>query len=157
MLRFRKLKESDLTKTDWQNEPLSAALQGGAARIPQSLAAGNTVFVIFDENSKPIGMLEMDAETVGEKPRCAVIRDVVILPEYRRHGLGRMLMTLAAGDAVERQIWFLAGKVPQDDTALHFADAMHLKQTEWFAELRVLDLSDVEGLRYGHGNRTKHE
>jgi GNAT superfamily N-acetyltransferase len=96
----------------------------------------------------------MDAQTVGEKPRCAVIGWTVILPECRRHGLGRMLLTLAAGEAVERQIWFLAARVPQDEAALRFADAIHMKQTEWFDDLRVLDLSDVEGLRYGTRART---
>lgn len=153
MLRFRKLKETDLPGTEWQSEPLTALLPNGAAYISGNLAAGNTVFVIFDEENKPIGLLEMDAQTVGEKPRCAVIGLVTVLPEYRRHGLGRMLMTLAAGEAAGRQIWFLAARVPQEEAAVRFADAIHMKQTEWFTELRVLDLSDVEGLRYG--GRTK--
>ena len=153
MLRFRKLKESDLSKTDWSAEPLTALLPAGADYIPQHLAAGDTIFVIFEEG-KPIGLLEMDAQTVGEKPRCAVIGYAVILPDCRRRGLGRMLMTLAAGEAVERQIWFLAGSVPQEETAQRFADAVHFRMTEWFETLRVLDLSDVEGLRYGNRQHT---
>ena len=148
MLRFRKIKPSDLDKTDWTNEPLAALLPEGADYLSAHIRNGDTVFVIF-EDDKPVGLLEMNAETVGEKPRCAVIGTTVILPEYRRHGLGRILMGLAAGEALDRQIWFLAGAVPQTAEAEGFADGIHMKQTEWFADLRVLDLSDVEGLRYG--------
>ena len=57
------------------------------------------------------------------------------------------LMALAAGEAAERKIWFLAGIVPPEAAA--FAAAMHMKQTEWFTDYLLLDLSDVEGMRYG--------
>ncbi|HAG12233.1 MAG TPA: hypothetical protein DCG49_00025 [Ruminococcus sp.] len=148
MLRFRKLKPADLPKTDWRSEPLSALLPDGAAYFAQTLEAGDTLFVIFDEG-KPVGVLEMDREPFGEKPQCANVGLVMLLPEYRRHGLGRMLMVLAAGEAVERKLWFLSGAVPDDADAKAFAAAIHLNPTEWFTDRYVLDLSDVEGLRYG--------
>ena len=148
MLRFHKLKQDDLSRTDWQQEKLLALLPGGADHYASALGKGNTVFVLYDAE-KLVGLLEMDAESVGEKPECAVVRTVVILPEYRRHGLGRMLMCLAAGEAVERKLWFLAGAVPQTEEAEAFAEAIHMRKTDWLPDLNILDLSDVEGLRHG--------
>ena len=148
MLRFHKLKQADLTLNDWSAEPLSAFLPDGANFFEKSLRGGNTLFVLFDEQ-KPVGLLEMQAEPVGTKPKCAVVSCVLLLPEYRRHGLGRMLMCLAAGEAVERQLWFLAGIVPQTAEAEGFAKAIHMQQTPWFSDMQVLNLSDVEGLRHG--------
>ena len=146
MLRFRKLRPADAGLPVWQDAPLTALLPNGSGYIPAHLAQGDTVFVIFEEE-KPVGLLVMQAEPIGEKPRCAVIANIILLPEYRRHGLGRMLMALAAGEAAERKIWFLAGIVPPEAAA--FAAAMHMKQTEWFTDYLLLDLSDVEGMRYG--------
>ena len=148
MLRFHKMKQTELSQHGWTQEPLSALLPEGADYLAQKLAAGDTLFVMYD-GEKPVGLLEMDAAPVGEKPKCARVGLVVLLPEYRRHGLGRMLMCLAAGEAVERQLWFLAGAVPETEEAQGFAKAIHMQQTEWFPDLQVLDLSDVEGLRHG--------
>ena len=148
MLRFHKLKQADLALTDWQKEPLSAMLPGGAHYYETMLREGNTLFVLFDDQM-PVGILEMEAEPVGEKPKCAVVGNVLLLPEYRRRGLGRMLMCLAAGEAAGRQLWFLAGAVPETGEAAAFARAIHMKQTHWFDDMLVLDLSDVEGLRHG--------
>lgn len=148
MLRFRKLKQTDLEQTDWSSEPLTALLPAGADYITQHFVQGDTLIVLFDDG-KPVGLLEMDAQPIGEKPRCAVIGMTVLLSEYRRRGLGRMLMVLAADTAVSRQLWFLAGRVPHTEEAEGFAKAIHMKQTAWFADMLVLDLSDVEGLRYG--------
>ena len=103
MLRFHKMKQTELSQHDWTQEPLSALLPEGADYLAQKLAAGDTLFVMYD-GEKPVGLLEMDAAPVGEKPKCARVGLVVLLPEYRRHGLGRMLMCLAAGEAVERQL-----------------------------------------------------
>lgn len=155
MLRFRKLKQTDIAQTDWCSEPLTALLPEGAEYIKQHFAQGDTLLVLFDDG-KPVGLLEMDVQTVGEKPRCAVIGMTVLLPEYRRRGLGRMLMVLAADTAVSRQIWFLAGRVPHTEEAEGFAKAIHMQQTPWFADMLVLDLSDVEGLRYGTRGTPEH-
>lgn len=148
MLRFHKLKPEDLSRTDWQKEPLSAMLPGGAQYYEAELRQGNTLFVLYDAE-KPVGLLEMAAEPAGENPKCAVVSTLVMLPEYRRHGLGRMLMCLAAGEAVERKLWFIAGAVPETPEAEGFAKAIHMQQTAWFRDMMVLDLSDVEGLRHG--------
>lgn len=149
MLRFRKLKPADAETTDWPNEPLSALLPGGADFVLRGISDGETLIVIF-EDGKPIGLLEMKKEPVGEKPRCAEVGLLVMLPEYRRHGLGRMLMCLAADEAVSRSLWFIAGAVPDTPEAAAFAKAIHMQQTLWLNDLQVLDLSDVEGLRYGN-------
>lgn len=155
MFRIRKLKSTDLEQIDWTREPLSAMLPQGSDYITQHLAQGDTLLVLFIDD-KPAGLLEMDANPIGEKPRCAVIGQLVLLPEYRRHGFGRMLMVLAADAAASQQIWFLAGRVPHTAEAERFAAAIHMKQTAWFADLHVLDLSDVEGLRYGkHGTANR--
>ena len=148
MLRFHKMNQTDLSRSDWEQEPLAALLPDGKEYLMRRLAAGDTLFIMYD-GEKPVGLLEMDAAPVGEKPKCARVGLVVLLPEYRRHGLGRMLMCLAAGEAVERQLWFLAGTVPETEEAEGFAKAIHMRKTEWFSDLHVLDLSDVEGLRHG--------
>lgn len=148
MLRFHKMKQAELKLSDWQAEPLSALLPEGADYYEKALKRGDTLFILYDEK-KPVGLLGMAADTAGEKPECAVVTIVVMLPEYRRHGLGRMLMCLAAGEAVERKLWFLAGTVPQTPEAEGFAKALHWQQTAWFSDMQVLDLSDVEGLRHG--------
>ena len=114
----------------------------------QALEKGSTVFILSDEG-RPVGLLETEPGTIGEKPRCIVIGTLVILPECRRHGLGKMLMSVAAGAAVERKIWFLAAKIPDTPEAQGFAAAIHMKQTVWFTDSAVLDLSDVEGMRHG--------
>lgn len=148
MLKFRKMKPQDIAGIDWQAEPLSALLPGAAAYFADVLANDATLFVLFDDG-KLVGLLEMERDPVGEKPKCAVVGTVVILPAYRRQGLGRMLMTLAAGEAVERQLWFIAGTVPDTEEAQSFAKRIHLLPSEWFTDRYVLDLSDVEGLRHG--------
>lgn len=155
MLRFRKLKSKDIEQRDWHQEPLTALLPAGSDFISQHFAQGDTLIVLFDDE-KPVGLLEMDAQPVGEKPRCAVIGLTVLLPEYRRRGLGRMLMVLAADTAVSRQLWFLAGRVPHTAEAEGFAKAIHMKPTAWFEDMHVLDLSDVEGLRYGQHGTADH-
>ena len=148
MLRFRKLKADDPAETVWQEAPLAQLLPDGLNHIQTHLAQGDILFALFDD-AQPVGLLTMNAEPFGEKPRCLIIEHLMLLPEYRRHGLGRMLMTLAAGEAVERKIWFLAGRPPQTPEAEGFAAAIHMKQTAWFDDLLLLDLSDVEGLRHG--------
>lgn len=155
MLRFRKLKSADIEQRDWSREPLTALLPSGADYITQHFAQGDTLIVLFADGM-PVGLLEMDAQTIGEKPRCAVIGTVVLLPEFRRRGLGRMLMVLAADTAVSQQTWFLASRIPDTEDAAGFARAIHMQQTDWFADMLVLDLSDVEGLRYGTRGTPEH-
>ena len=150
MLKFRKLRQSDLDQTDWEKAALTALLPS-SAYYADTIAAGDLLLVIFDTENpqQPLGLLEMAAEPTGTKPPCAVVRRVLILPELRRHGLGRMLMALAAGEAVERKLWFITGDVPETDEAAAFAKAIHLLSDSRFDGMTVLDLSDVEGLRYG--------
>ena len=148
MLKFRKMKPQDIANTDWTAEPLAALLPEGAAFFAQVLEKGDTLFVLFDDG-KPVGLMEMERDPVGTKPQCAVVGTVVMLPEYRRQGLGRMLMALAAGEAVERGLWFIAGTVPETEAAQGFAKSIHMLPSEWFTDRFVLDLSDVEGLRHG--------
>ncbi|MBR4199854.1 MAG: GNAT family N-acetyltransferase [Oscillospiraceae bacterium] len=148
MLRFRKLRADDAGAPVWQDAPLTGLLPDGLDHINTHLMRGDILFALFDDE-RPVGLLTMNAEPLGEKPCCLIIEQIILLPEYRRHGLGRMLMTLAAGEAVERKIWFLGGRPPQTPEAEGFAKAIHMKQTDWFDDLLLLDLSDVEGLRHG--------
>ena len=147
MLQFHMLSDADAAPEKWQGTALSALL-GGADYPADRLSCGCTVIAMYD-STLPAGLLCVSGDTTDSTPVCGIVETVVLLPEYRRHGLGRILMGLAAGEALDRQIWFLAGAVPQTAEAEGFADGIHMKQTEWFADLRVLDLSDVEGLRYG--------
>ena len=150
MLRFRKITEEDINRCHWETEPLSALLSypDTAEGLRASVARRNTVIVMFDGET-PAGFLEIAAEPTEGKPVCAVITQLAVLESYRRHGLGRMLMVLAADDTAGRGIWFLAAHVPETEAAQGFAKAVHMKQTEWYDDMLLLDLSDVEGLRHG--------
>lgn len=147
MLRFRQIRQSDADPQKWQNTAL-AALLGGEQYPAERLAAGSTVIVMYDADV-PAGLIAVSAKTVGEKPRCGVVEHVVLLPQYRRHGFGRILMGMAANLIAERQIWFAAGAVPEDETAQKFAAAIGFRAAGQPEGMWVLDLSDVEGLRYG--------
>ena len=147
MLRFRKLRESDLTVFDLEHAELTGLLPS-PGYYAETLARGDMLLVILDGET-PVGLLEMAAEPVGEKPRCAWVSRVLILPALRRHGLGRMLMALAAGEAAERKLWFITGEIPDTEEAAAFAKAIHLLPDSRFGGRILLDLSDVEGLRHG--------
>ena len=147
MLRFRKLKEHDLTVFDWTDAELTALLPS-PAYYRETLEKGNMLLVILD-GEKPLGLLEMEKEPDGTRPPCARINRVLVLPALRRHGLGRMLMALAAGEAAERQLWFLSGEIPDTKEASGFAKAVHMLPDSRFDGRVLLDLSDVEGLRHG--------
>ena len=147
MLRFRKLKEHDLTEFDWSAAELTALLPS-PAYYRETLEKGNMLLVILD-GEKPLGLLEMEKEPDGTRPPCARISRLLILPALRRHGLGRMLMALAAGEAAERKLWFLSGDIPDTPEAAGFAEAVHMLPDSRFDGRVLLDLSDVEGLRHG--------
>lgn len=150
MLKFHPLKEADLAAYDWAHEPLTALLPEGEERLRRGLAADDLLLTVFDEAEKPIGMLILLQTPTAGKPVCAVVEQIVLLEPYRRHKIGRMLLSLAAGAAVERGIWFLAAEVPADNEAAQgFAEAMHFRKTPWYDEYLLLDLSDVEGMRHG--------
>ena len=147
MLRFRQIKKKDADPEKWNGTAL-AALLGGGSYPAERLNADCTVIVMYD-GDKPAGIVTVSPQTVGEKPRCGIVETVALLPEYRRHGLGRILLGMAANLIAERQVWFLAGNVPDDETARKFAAAMGLKPVGWLESMWVLDLSDVSGLRHG--------
>ena len=147
MLRFRKLRESDLSAYDWAAAELTGLLPS-ADYYAETLAKGNMLLVIFDGDI-PLGLLEMEAEPDSGRPPCARVSRVLILPALRRHGLGRMLMALAAGEAAERKLWFISGDIPDTPEAAAFAKAIHMLPDSRFDGRVLLDLSDVEGLRHG--------
>ncbi|MBQ8922169.1 MAG: GNAT family N-acetyltransferase [Oscillospiraceae bacterium] len=147
MLKFHPLKQDELGPLQWQSQPLAACMPADFDP-EQSLEKGNLLLTIFD-GERPVGLLELRDEPIGGKPRCALIEHTVLLPEYRRHGLGRMLTAIAASTAAERRIWFLAAQPPETEAGRCFAEALHFRQTEWYSDLLLLDLSDVEGMRHG--------
>ena len=147
MLLFRKLNEKTEAQIVWQNQEITPLLPAPSF-AEETLSAGGTVFVIIDGEAV-LGLISIAPGTTDTKPPCAVITHLTVLPAVRRHGLGRMLMGLAANDIAGRSVWFLAGKVPATEEAEAFAKKIGLRQREWLAEMPVLDLSDVDGLRYG--------
>ena len=147
MLKFHPLKPDEPEILHWQTQPLAAWMPEGF--VPAAaLENGDLLLGLFDAEQL-IGLLLLNKQPTDGKPQCAVVETTVVLPAYRRHGLGRMLMALAAGAAAERGIWFLASEVPDTPEAQGFAAAMHFRQTEWYDRYLLLDLSDVEGMRHG--------
>lgn len=147
MLLFRKLNSETEKLIGWAPQEITPLLPAPDFAAG-TLSAGGTVFVIL-EDEKVLGLIALAQELTDSRPPCAVVTHLTVLPQLRRHGLGRMLMGLAANDTAERSVWFLAGHVPETEEAQGFAAAIGMKQRAWLAGMPVLDLSDVDGLRYG--------
>ena len=118
MLKFRKLKESDLAETDWEQAALTALLPS-PSYWEDAVSAGAAVIVIFDGET-PVGMLEMDAKPTESRPACAKVIRVLILPELRRHGLGRMLMAHWEADMKRQGYGLVMTSTQADEEAQHF-------------------------------------
>ena len=147
MLKFHPLKPDDLETLDWSAQALTPCMPADFDPAA-AVQAGDLVLTLFDAD-RLIGVLELKQAPLNGKPVCAVVGSAAVLPAYRRHGLGRMLMALAASAAAERGIWFLAAQVPETPEAQGFAAAMHFRQTDWYDDYLLLDLSHVEGMRHG--------
>ena len=152
MLKIRKIQPADAQALTASGAPLLAVLPAGNY-AEQVLSQGGTVFLMY-EDGIPAGLcaLASPAADTGEKPRCARLLFVAVQPGSRRHGLGRILMGLAANEVAERQenkVWFLAADAPSDPGAAAFAAAMGMKPAQNAEHLLILDLSDVSGLRFG--------
>lgn len=147
MLIFRRLKPETAAAIDWQAQEITALLPRNDYAA-ESVAAEGTVFVILEEE-KVIGLAAMPEKLTETKPVCGVLESLVILPAYRRQSLGRMLAGLIANALAERSVWFMAGSVPQSPEAEAFAKAIGMKPCDFLDGMSVLDLSDVDGLRYG--------
>lgn len=147
MLIFRRLKPETTAAIDWQAQEITALLPR-SDYAAESVAAEGTVFVILEEE-KVIGLAAMPEKLTETKPVCGVLECLVILPAYRRQCLGRMLAGLIANALAERSVWFMAGSVPQSPEAEAFAKAIGMKPCGFLDGMSVLDLSDVDGLRYG--------
>ena len=147
MLIFRNLTPETEQQINWRQQEITALLPdpGYAAAV---IAAGGTVFVILD-GENVIGAVSLSAETTATRPVCGIVEQLAVLPQFRRQHLGRMLMGLAANAAADRSVWFLTGSIPETEEARAFAASVGMKQTEWLPDMPVLDLSDVDGLRYG--------
>ena len=147
MLQFHMLSDADAAPEKWQGTALSALL-GGADYPADRLSCGCTVIAMYD-STLPAGLLCVSGDTTDSTPVCGIVETVVLLPEYRRHGLGRILMGMAANPLALRQILCLSVRVPDTQEAQAFAAAIGLTPADWLSGMQVLDLSDVDGLRYG--------
>lgn len=143
MLVIKKLTE-ELLPTLQDTAVLDALLPDGLAGV---CGNGRAVFVLLLDG-KAAGTLIMDSVPEGSSPAYLRVQNTVVLPELRRHGLGRMLMCMAAGEAVGRKVWFLGCSPHLSADAQAFAEAMHFR-AGYAPDALLLDLSDVEGLRHG--------
>ena len=144
MLIIKKLTEEKLRSLSDYAEADAALQPGGLAG---ALRDGLTVFLMLLDG-KTAGVLAMKSDAEGSSPAFARVTDVFVVPALRRHGLGRMLMCSAAGEAVERKTWFLGCSAALSEAGAAFAEAMHFRAGTVPGTL-LLDLSDVEGLRHG--------
>lgn len=132
--------------------PDTAALEAmlPAGGLAGALADGDTVFVMLLDD-RAAGALLLCSEPEGTRPAFLRVKQTAVLPDLRRHGLGRMLMCVAAGHAVDQSVWFLGCTAPAAESdAAAFASALHFRPYDTCApDTLLLDLSDVEGLRYG--------
>ncbi len=74
---------------------------------------------------------------------------LIIHPQYRRQGLGRTLLSLAAGKAMEFGAYQLYADAPETTLAQLFCQAVGFLQDTKDPAYRILDLTDTKGMRHG--------
>ena len=143
MLIFREIPCTELDAKEPHAAPLLAMWPESD---PITFSPDQSALVVY-EDEMLIGISVISSALTDTKPRCAVMSRLIMLPAVRRHGLGRMLMGQTAGAALARGAYFLAAHVPDTAEASAFADSVGLRETPLFSDMRMLDLSDVDGLR----------
>lgn len=151
MLIFREIPCTALAEREPQADALLSLWQGNN---PLPMTESESALVVY-EDDKLIGISIISAKLTDTKPKCAVIPRLIMAPEVRRHGLGRMLMGQTAGAALNRGAYFAAAQIPDTAEAAGFAASIGFKKTPLFDDMLVLDLTDVEGMR--HGTPKLHE
>ncbi|MBR6760795.1 MAG: GNAT family N-acetyltransferase [Oscillospiraceae bacterium] len=74
---------------------------------------------------------------------------VTVHPQYRRQGLARTLLSLAAGKAMEFGAYLLYTHAPQTAIAQMFCAAVGFVQDTKDPAYLMLDLTDTKGMRHG--------
>ena len=136
MLTFSKLTKEQLTETDWSAQPIASAL-------PKS---EETAFAAWLDG-QVIGVAALADSLSDLQPTSGILTTVFVLPQYRRQGVARMLVGLAAGAVMEQGAYFLRGSVPTTEEAAAFAEKIGFHTEADSTGFAILDLTDTKGLR----------
>ncbi len=141
MLTFSKLSTQQMQDTAWDAQDITALLPKQA----QSLCTTDAQLFAAWLDGQVIGMASLSTALSQQQPTSGMLNWLVVLPQYRRQGVGRMLMGLMAGAVMEMGAFFLRGQQPETQESAAFAEKIgfHADGTG----NTLLDLTDTKGLR----------
>lgn len=144
MLTFAKLSKDQITQTDWSALAITAMLPSNLSLQPD---ADEIVFAATLDG-QIIALAALDGKLPNLLPTGGMLCGLFVLPEYRRQGVGRMLVGLAAGAVMEMGAYFLRAKSPDTDEAAAFSQKIGFRPEPASNDtLVLLDLTDTKGLR----------
>lgn len=143
MLTFSKLSADQIRETAWDSQGITKLLPS-----PDCLTADNNnlMFAAWLDG-QVIGLATLDSKLSTLPPTSGLLVDLFVLPQYRRQGVGRMLLGLVAGAVMEMGAYFLRGTQTHSEEAAAFAAKIGFAQDAAAAEFLLLDLTDTKGLR----------
>ena len=136
MLTFSKLTTEQISETDWSAQPL-------ASKLPKD---GETAFAAWLDG-QVIGMALLSDTLSALQPTSGMLTTIFVQEQYRRQGVARMLVGLAAGAVMEQGAYFLRGTLPETDEAAAFAEKIGFQTEADNTGFVILDLTDTKGLR----------
>lgn len=143
MLTFAKLSKEQIAQTDWSAQAITAMLPSNLSLQPD---AGETVFAATLDG-QIIALAALSNQLPNVLPTGGLLNGLFVHPEYRRQGVGRMLVGLAAGAVMEMGAYFLRAQSPDTAEAAAFSQKIGFRPEPASSDLVLLDLTDTQGLR----------
>lgn len=112
----------------------------------EDLSDAHTVLAIRD-GEELIGCALLAREYGADGAVCVTLADLNIREDFRRQGMGRTLLSVAASKAMQWGVSVLYANAPTDETAMAFCRKTGF--VSHTAEQLVLDLTNTRGMRHG--------
>lgn len=143
MLTFSKMTDEQISGGDFASQSLSDCAGQPDFR---KLQADASLFAAWLDG-ECIGIAALSKRLSELQPTSGIVTLLAVLPKYRRQGVGRMLMGLLAGAAMEQGAYFLRGSIPASPEATAFAAKIGFRAEAGDTGFLLLDLTDTSGLR----------
>ena len=148
MLTFSEIGLERVTDSAWSTQTIGTMLPSPNT-LRNLLTLGGKLFAA-ELDGKIIGIAALTGRLhEAESIRSGVAENVLVLPQYRRQGVGRMLIGLLAGALMQENVYFLSGSVPNTVEAEAFARKLGFQMQQGSSNA-LLDLTDTTGLRRQH-------